>query len=291
MSDPEPLLDDRAEQLLLSRALERTLRRREAMGARRIAPPAPLVEQTPKNALSTSPDPSPSIETVAPRPKATPVAPAACAPAMPSAPTAELDPDQVRERAAAVAALAAQAQSLEELQQAVAGCTACGLCATRTQTVFSDGSGKRGVFFLGEAPGEEEDLRGLPFVGPAGQLLTDIIEKGMQLPRAEVSIANVLKCRPPGNRDPLPAEKAICMGWLERQIELANPAVLVPLGRHVTQFLLQTETSMERLHGQVHQRQGRQVVPTWHPAHLLHTPEKKRECWQDIQVAMGLLGL
>jgi DNA polymerase len=149
--------------------------------------------------------------------------------------------------------------------------------------------------FVGEAPGESEDLQGVPFVGKAGQLLTDIITKGMRVARGEVYIANVLKCRPPENRDPTEAEKKMCTPWLDRQIELADPAVIVALGRHAANHLLGLEgpraLSMGALRGAVHERNGRKIVATFHPAYLLRSPSEKKECWKDIQVAMGLAGL
>ena len=192
-----------------------------------------------------------------------------------------------------VRAQAAACGDLEGLARAVARCEACELSRTRTQTVFMDGRGTRGLMFVGEAPGAEEDRRGLPFVGRAGQLLTDIITKGMGLAREEVYIANVLKCRPPGNRDPTAAEKETCTPWLERQIELTRPIALVPLGKHAANFLLglAPETPMGQTRGRVHVRNGRTLVPTFHPAYLLRNPGDKKECWKDIQVAMGVLGI
>ena len=156
-----------------------------------------------------------------------------------------------------------------------------------------DGSGSRGVVFVGEAPGEQEDRTGVPFVGPAGQLLTDIVTKGMGLRRDEVAIANVLKCRPPGNRDPRPEEKAICTPWLERQLELLGARVLVPLGKHASGHLLGTpDAAMGSMRGRTHQRpDGTRVVPTYHPAYLLRNPGDKRLCWADIQVAMDAAGI
>jgi DNA polymerase len=181
------------------------------------------------------------------------------------------------------------------LRVAVAACRVCALCKTRTQTVFADGSPRARVMFIGEGPGENEDLQGVPFVGRAGQLLTDIIEKGMGLARSEVYIANVVKCRPPNNRDPSDAEKLMCTPWLDRQIELLDPGVIIPLGRHAANHVLglagPQALSMGALRGKVHERGGRKVVPTFHPAYLLRSPGEKKECWKDIQLAMGLLGL
>jgi uracil-DNA glycosylase family 4 len=192
---------------------------------------------------------------------------------------------------------AAQAADLGALAERVAGCRACGLCETRTQTVFSDGSQTAKVMFVGEAPGADEDRTGTPFVGQAGQLLSKIIAAGMGLDRArDTYIANVLKCRPPGNRDPEPREEQACTPYLERQIELVDPQVVIPLGRHASQHLLQSDLSMGKLRGRVHRPTsgpcaGRVVVPTYHPSYLLRSPSQKRQAWEDIQLAMKELGL
>ncbi len=190
-----------------------------------------------------------------------------------------------------VRAQAAAAPDLATLRACVSRCEACGLAKTRTQTVFMDGAGTRKLLFVGEAPGADEDQQGVPFVGRAGKLLTDIVEKGMGIPRQEVAIANVLKCRPPENREPTPAEKATCTPWLDRQVELLNPAVIVPLGRHAAMHVLGVEASMGAMRARVHARGGRQIVPTYHPAYLLRSPGEKKECWKDIQLAMGVLGM
>jgi uracil-DNA glycosylase family 4 len=145
--------------------------------------------------------------------------------------------------------------------------------------------------FVGEAPGENEDLQGKPFVGRAGALLTDIITKGMGLAREQIYIANVLKCRPPDNRDPSDLEKLLCTPWLDRQMELVDPAVIVPLGRHAANHVLGSDLSMGALRGKVHKRGERTVVPTFHPAYLLRSPGMKKDCWEDIQLAMGVLGI
>jgi DNA polymerase len=199
-----------------------------------------------------------------------------------AAPAEAVEESRARARACA---------DLASLRAVVASCTACPLHATRTQTVFADGTGKARVLFVGEAPGQHEDEQGIPFVGRAGALLTDIVTKGMGLDRREVYIANVLKCRPPGNRDPLPEEKELCTPFLDRQIELVNPEVVITLGLHAAHHVLRTQSSMGKLRGVVHRVGGRKVVATYHPAFLLRTPEMKKECWKDIQIAMGELGL
>ncbi len=186
---------------------------------------------------------------------------------------------------------ASGAATLAELEACVADCTACALASTRTQTVFGAGTGARRVLFVGEAPGEEEDLQGLPFVGAAGDLLNDIITKGMGIAREDVYIANVVKCRPPGSRDPLPEEQALCSAWLDRQIELLDPLVIIPLGRHAAGQVLGVDAPLGRLRGKVHDHRGRKVVPTFHPAYLLRSPQEKRRTWEDIQLAMGAAGL
>ncbi len=216
--------------------------------------------------------------------------PAAARPA-----AAPAGPSEWAEKIAGNRAVAAACDSLGALREAVARCTACELCQTRRQTVFSDGDGSAGVLFVGEAPGANEDEQGLPFVGAAGQLLSDIIHKGMKLERPRTAIANVLKCRPPGNREPTDQEKALCTPWLDRQIELLAPRVVVALGRHAANHLLGYAGAARRplgsLRGQVHERRGRKIVVTYHPANLLREPENKKECWKDIQLAMRELGL
>jgi DNA polymerase len=193
--------------------------------------------------------------------------------------------------AADVRAQASAARDLDEVRRGVAQCTACALCKTRTNTVFLDGKGVSGVMFVGEAPGAEEDKTGVPFVGRAGKLLTDIVTKGMGLDRQDVWIANVLKCRPPDNRDPTPDEKATCTPWLDRQIEILAPKILVPLGRHASMHVLGITAAMNAMRGRVHTVRGRPVVPTFHPAYLLRNPPDKKECWKDIQLAMNTIGL
>jgi DNA polymerase len=272
MSANEP--DARAEISALGAALAAHLERAAEGGLSRVA----RARSDEKGAISAEKQPS---APVAARPAAelVPQAPPKRAPS-------PADPliDENRRRAAACA-------SLGELRALVAGCRACGLEQTRTQTVFADGREGARVLFVGEAPGETEDLQGVPFVGAAGQLLTDIIQKGMGLARSEVYIANILKCHPPGNRDPAPAEKALCTPYLDRQIELLDPELVVALGTHAAQHLLKSELSIGRLRGKVHQFGRRKLVATYHPAYLLRTPGAKKDCWQDIQLAMRELGI
>ena len=179
--------------------------------------------------------------------------------------------------------------TLDELRRMVAGCRKCSLCETRTQTVFSDGSSTAKLVFVGEAPGADEDRQGVPFVGKAGQLLTDIIVKGMKIRREDVYICNVLKCRPPNNRDPLPSEKEQCEPYLVRQLELLRPTVICALGRHAANTLLRRDESTGRLRGKWHQYHGIPLRVTYHPAYLLRNPADKKLVWEDIQHVMRAL--
>jgi DNA polymerase len=143
--------------------------------------------------------------------------------------------------------------------------------------------------FVGEAPGAEEDAQGLAFVGRAGQLLTDIIEKGLKMPRKDVFIANVLMCRPPENRNPEPDEIIACQPFLEQKIDLIRPKVLVGLGKFGAQWLMKTAEPISRLRGRVGDYKGIKVVPTYHPAFLLRTPSAKKEVWEDMKTVLSLL--
>jgi uracil-DNA glycosylase family 4 len=173
-----------------------------------------------------------------------------------------------------------------ELRAAVAACTRCPLSATRTQTVFGVGSLEAKWLIVGEAPGAEEDRQGEPFVGRAGQLLNAML-RAIGLEREEVFIANVLKCRPPRNRDPAPTEAAQCLPYLERQIALLKPRIMLAVGRISAQNLLKTDASLGRLRGQVHHFGASRVplVVTYHPAYLLREPTEKRKAWEDLQFA------
>jgi DNA polymerase len=173
-----------------------------------------------------------------------------------------------------------------ELRAAVAACTRCPLSATRTQTVFGVGSLEAQWLIVGEAPGAEEDRQGEPFVGRAGQLLNAML-RAIGLEREQVFIANVLKCRPPQNRDPAPLEAAQCLPYLERQIALLKPRIMLAVGRISAQNLLKTDVSLGRLRGQVHHFGASRVplVVTYHPAYLLRAPAEKRKAWEDLQFA------
>ena len=169
--------------------------------------------------------------------------------------------------------------------QQVRGCTQCGLHRTRTQTVFGVGNRRAEIMVIGEAPGADEDAQGEPFVGRAGQLLNAIL-RGMGWPRETVYIANVLKCRPPGNRDPSLEEAGCCRPYLQRQIELLRPRLILAVGRIAAQNLLGTDTPIGKLRGRLH-RFGPEEIPllvTYHPAYLLRSPAEKRKVWTDMKL-------
>jgi uracil-DNA glycosylase len=176
---------------------------------------------------------------------------------------------------------------LETLNTEVRSCTLCrDLACTRKQTVFGVGSAKPRVAFFGEAPGADEDRQGEPFVGRAGQLLNSML-KAIGLKREQVFIANILKSRPPNNRDPRPEEVQACIPYLFRQIELVNPQLILCVGRIAAQTLLETDTSIGKLRGQLHRIAGnRPMVVTYHPAYLLRSPGEKRKSWADLLLAL-----
>jgi DNA polymerase len=194
------------------------------------------------------------------------------------------------ETRAAAAPERSDAATLEVLQQEVAGCTRCGeLASTRTQTVFGVGNPKAQLCFLGEAPGADEDRLGEPFVGRAGQLLNKILE-ACRLRREDVYILNILKCRPPGNRNPAPEESLNCRRFLNRQLELIKPQYICCLGSVAAQNLLETTETIGRLRGRVHSYQGVNVVCTYHPAYLLRNPSAKKHTWDDMKLLMREMG-
>ena len=177
-----------------------------------------------------------------------------------------------------------------ELEEEVRQCTACGLCASRTQTVFGVGNRQTDWLIVGEAPGADEDRQGEPFVGRAGKLLNPMLQ-AIGLQREQVYIANILKCRPPENRDPAPAEAASCRPFLERQIALIRPHIILAVGRIAAQNLLDTDAQIGKLRGRVHHFGPARIplVVTYHPAYLLRSPREKRKSWDDLRLARRAL--
>jgi len=237
----------------------------------RVWAPAAAAEQTPARA------PEPMTATpLGPTP-----APTAAATSAPPAVAAQA-PDA---RGAAVAAM-----GWPELQEAVRACTACGLCQSRRQTVFGVGSLQAHWMIVGEAPGEQEDLKGEPFVGPAGHLLDNMLRalgltRQEAPPERQVYIANTLKCRPPRNRNPEPQELASCEPFLMRQIELIRPRLILAMGRFAVQALLRSSEPVGKLRGRVHRYQGVPLVVTYHPAYLLRNLPDKSRAWEDLCLA------
>ena len=176
-------------------------------------------------------------------------------------------------------------EMLAAIRTDLGDCHRCRLAQGRNKIVFGDGDPKAQLVFVGEGPGFEEDQQGKPFVGPAGQLLTRIIE-AINLTRSQVYICNIVKCRPPGNRNPEPEEINTCFPFLERQIAAIQPDFICALGTFAAQTLLRTTTPISRLRGRFHEYRGIRVLPTYHPAYLLRNPEKKREVWEDMKMLM-----
>lgn len=173
-------------------------------------------------------------------------------------------------------------ESWDQLKQDCAGCTRCELCQTRTNLVFGVGKEDAEVLFIGEGPGEQEDLQGEPFVGPAGKLLDTMLEI-IDLDRTKVYIANMVKCRPPRNRDPRPEEQEACAPWLQRQIALIDPKIVVCLGRIAAMGLISPDFRITRQHGQWFDRDGRRWMAIYHPSALLRDPEKRPEAFMDLR--------
>lgn len=251
-----------------------------------VAPSAPArIPRVETPAPAPAPDPTPRVEPVRrPTPTPTPVRAPVVMPPSSLFGESELGGAVVppAERPAQLAALAAE----------VSACQRCPhLAASRTQTVFGTGSPTARLMFIGEAPGADEDRTGEPFVGRAGMLLTDMITKGMGLQRSDVYIANILKSRPPENRDPAPDEIAHCLPYLERQIAIVRPEFLCLLGRIAAQSLLETALSMGRLRGKWHRCRGIMTLVTYHPSYLLRNPAAKKDAWDDLQMLMKQMGL
>ena len=191
---------------------------------------------------------------------------------------------------AATARLEDPAAALAAIREEMGDCRRCRLASGRHTIVFGQGNPHAELMFVGEAPGAEEDQQGLAFVGRAGQLLTDIIEKGLKMRRADVWIGNILKCRPPQNRNPEPDEVLACQPFLEAQIRAIRPRVLVGLGKFGAQWLLKTAQPITRLRGRVGEYEGIPVMPTYHPAYLLRNPAGKKDVWEDMKAVLRLLG-
>jgi DNA polymerase len=255
--------------------------------ARTLPPAAPAVA-TPMARAVEKPERTP--------PKPTPTrVPRAVSPAIPTIPASTVN-------APAAPASAPQSPPAEgiaqmdwpQLEAAVAACRACGLCESRRHTVFGAGSVSADWMVVGEAPGESEDREGQPFVGPAGELLDNML-RAVGRSRAGSGaqgayIANVLKCRPPSNRNPQPAEVAQCAPYLARQVALLQPKIILAMGRFAVQSLLQTDEPIGKLRGRVHHYQGVPVIVTYHPAYLLRTPTDKTKAWADLCLALETAG-
>ena len=199
-------------------------------------------------------------------------------------------PISIPPKIASVVPSADRASALQLIRDEIGDCTRCALHSGRNKLVFGDGSPSARLMFVGEGPGADEDAQGLPFVGKAGQLLNNMIA-AMGLKREEVYIANVVKCRPPGNRTPEPDEANTCTPFLFRQIDVVRPQVLVALGATAATYLLGQRQPLAGLRGRVHAFRGMHLIVTYHPAYLLRDPRQKKEAWADLQIAMRELGL
>lgn len=260
----------------------------EAMGLRvwRSAAPA-QVPESPEPAV-----PAAAASTAADRSEPPPARPAAPPPPPPQ-PVAT--PPAMSQRSAAAPAPAPAGpvaqMGWDELRSAVAGCRACGLCEGRKNTVFGVGNEQAQWMIVGEAPGEQEDLQGEPFVGQAGKLLDNMLRaialtRAPGTPEQQVFIANTLKCRPPRNRNPEPEELAQCAPYLDRQIALVQPRIILAMGRFAVQSLLQSNEAIGRLRGRVHDYRGIPVIVTYHPAYLLRNLVDKARAWEDLCLAL-----
>jgi uracil-DNA glycosylase len=262
-----------------------------AAAERAVDAPAPATQEP-----RPAPTPAPAALSGAPAVRPPVSTPARAAPAAAAAPFEASTDLVLAERAAAIATLA-----WGPLQDAVAACTACGLCESRRQTVFGVGHARADWMIVGEAPGEQEDLQGEPFVGPAGQLLDQMLRAVGQSRRAEsgegreddqagdparrVFIANTLKCRPPRNRNPEPGEMARCEPFLQRQVALVQPKLILLMGRFAVKQLLKSDEAIGKLRGRVHRYEGIPVVVTYHPAYLLRNMPDKAKAWEDLCLA------
>lgn len=224
-------------------------------------PPARLVVSEARVALEVRPDPA-----------------LVQAPSRPQAPPrAERDQAEVQ-------------ATLNSIREDIGDCKRCRLCEGRTKIVFGQGNPGAELMFVGEAPGADEDASGLAFVGRAGQLLTDMVEKGMKIKRDDVFIANVIKCRPPGNRPPENDEISTCKPFLEAQIKAIRPRAIVALGATAGKFMVKSGDPISRFRGRFADWDGIPVMPTYHPAYLLRNPDAKKTVWEDLKLVLDLLG-
>ncbi len=180
---------------------------------------------------------------------------------------------------------------LETLHSSILNCQKCRLGVTRNKLVFGEGNSSADLMFIGEGPGQDEDVSGRPFVGKAGMLLTKIIENGMKIPRNSVYIANIVKCRPPGNRDPLPDEADCCIDYLKKQIDFVNPSVIVLLGKVAAKYLLNIDCSITKARENSYSYNGKTVFVTYHPSALLRNEKYKRPVWEDMKKVMKTLNI
>ena len=260
--------------------------------------PKPAVAVAPAPVVQAEPLPAaPAVQAPVVRPAPAPVVRAPAVPAVPAAsPARSPVPAASGPAGAGLAPRPAGIETMDwpALQAAVAGCEACGLCRSRKNTVFGVGDVQADWMIVGEAPGENEDLQGEPFVGLAGQLLDNMLRAvGRSRTGAGAQgayIANVLKCRPPANRNPQPAEVAQCEPYLTRQVALVKPKIILAMGRFAVQSLLKTEEPIGRLRGRVHHYEGVPVIVTYHPAYLLRTPADKAKAWADLCLALDTAG-
>ena len=274
-------MDDSTNSTIARQALQ-ALESLQGAGVLQIPKPRPIVQR---------------IATAVAEPIVGPVIPPASSAEIPSSTTLAVAPTQpavettrLFEIESAPQVEISTAATLEILRDEVAGCIKCEeLAATRTQTVFGVGNPKARLCFLGEAPGADEDRLGEPFVGRGGQLLNKIME-ACRLRREDVYILNVIKCRPPGNRNPLPTEACNCRPYLLRQLELIQPEFICCLGAVAAQNLLETTDAIGKLRGKVHNYRGIKVVCTYHPAYLLRTPTAKKYTWDDMKLLMREMG-
>jgi DNA polymerase len=284
--------DGRGELVAIAGEAVTLLRRELARGRRRIELPgidgeAPM-PAAPRAAARASQTPAPAAPTSVASTPAADATPLTLPGFEPPAPPPSAPKSAAMPAPARLAPRSDLPGTLADVKALVDTCRLCPLCETRTRTVFSDGTDQARLMFVGEAPGRDEDLQGVPFVGRAGQLLTKMIE-AIQMERADVYIANVLKCRPPENRTPIPTEVEKCLPYLEQQIALVKPDLIVALGLSAAQGLLGTKASMGALRGRTFEYKGVPLVATYHPAALLRNPGLKKDAWVDLQRVRDML--